>query len=267
MRLASLAWGGALTTSLGMVACSTFDAASGAAPPADAAIESSADVGVDPTPADAAIDRGDLCNPTSSYDLQGCLCATPGVAAPCYHGVPGAKSACNVAGVQRCEVGEDQKARWSICSGGSKPAPSEICHDGVDDDCDGKIDQGCTCSDDIDLCRSNASDAGATFNPDAYTIFTIPSAPKANEPFDLFIVTKNKSLSAPGLVKNNAICYGGGLLTPCQSPGAGCSGWKVGLFHGVKEAAGSYTFSIKDPQGPTGCEGVEIASKIIVVSS
>jgi hypothetical protein len=220
---------------------------------------------------DGGVDAPEGCS-APEYNLAGCICATKGAAVPCYQGVPGPKSACNTAGSQQCEDVGGGVLRWSACNGGAMPKSIDECHDDIDGDCNGKVDQNCACSPDVDLCRPNAiasADAGATptYDPNAYTMFTIPPNPKANVPFELYIVTKNRSLMAPGLLKNGAICYGGGLSKPCRSVGAGCDGWKVGFFRGVSEAAGTYTFSIKDPQGPTGCEGPTIATTTVVVAA
>jgi hypothetical protein len=243
-------------------------------PTSDAASPSSSEAAVaDAVNNEASVDAGEVCN-APDYNLAGCICATKGAAIPCFQGVPGPKSACNTAGTQQCgeTAGGGNVLRWSACNGGGMPKSVDECHDDIDGDCNGKVDQNCACSPDVDLCRPNAiasADAGTTptYDPNAYTMFTIPPNPKANVPFELYIVTKNRPLQAPGLLKNGAICYGGGLSRPCRSVGAGCDGWKVGFFRGVTEAAGSYDFAIKDPQGPTGCEGPTIAVKTVVVSN
>jgi hypothetical protein len=52
-------------------------------------------------------------------------------------------------GIQRCD-----KGRWSACSGGATPSP-EVCN-GVDDDCDGLIDNGLTqsCGSSVGACTA-----------------------------------------------------------------------------------------------------------------
>ncbi|MBI4181980.1 MAG: putative metal-binding motif-containing protein [Candidatus Aenigmarchaeota archaeon] len=54
-------------------------------------------------------------------------------------------------GTQTCEGGA-----WSACLGGIQPLPQEICWDGLDQDCDGKADDGCT----LELsCQNGIQDA------------------------------------------------------------------------------------------------------------
>ncbi len=67
-----------------------------------------------------------------------------GATLACYSGAPGTqgKGRCK-AGHQACESGT-----WSpVCTGEVVPAPAEICHNGIDDDCNGQIDEGCPATD------------------------------------------------------------------------------------------------------------------------
>jgi len=126
------------------------------------------------------------------------------------------------------------------------------------------------CSYGRDLCRPpsfSTADGGATpptYNPDAYTMFTIPSQPRAGIPFDLYVVTKNK-LSEPGLWKD-ALCYGGGLIQPCPNAGPNCPGWRVGFFRGLTENAGTYKFTVVDPRGVNGCDGTKVSELTVSVN-
>jgi len=68
---------------------------------------------------------------------EGCDCQ-PGDRQACYRGPEGTE------GVGRCEAGEqvcDDNGAWGDCSGDIGPARSESCN-GIDDDCDGAVDEG-----------------------------------------------------------------------------------------------------------------------------
>lgn len=70
---------------------------------------------------------------------EGCGC-TPGQARSCYNGPPGTngRGACR-AGTMQC--GSD--GRWGRCTGEVQPT-ADICN-GIDDNCDGRVDEGCRC--------------------------------------------------------------------------------------------------------------------------
>ncbi len=73
---------------------------------------------------------------------EGCVCA-PGAAAACYDGPAGTAGvgAC-AAGVQTCLA---DGSGYGACVGAVGPA-AEACGNGVDDDCDGAVDEGCVCA-------------------------------------------------------------------------------------------------------------------------
>lgn len=66
---------------------------------------------------------------------NGCACAT-GATRECGFGLLAAPC---TSGLQTCTNG-----LWDGCEGAIAPSP-EICGDGIDNDCDGKVDQGCEC--------------------------------------------------------------------------------------------------------------------------
>ena len=96
-----------------------------------------------------------------------CVCA-PGVTQSCYDGAAGTAGVgvCH-AGTQKCN---SQGTAWGPCVGAVLPA-TEICANGVDDDCDGLVD------DDLDqdldgwtTCGGDCNDLDPTTNPGAMEI-------------------------------------------------------------------------------------------------
>ncbi|MBI5514175.1 MAG: hypothetical protein HY909_10430, partial [Deltaproteobacteria bacterium] len=76
---------------------------------------------------------------------NGCLCA-PGAIRGCYPGPTGTAGVgvCR-AGTQPCELGPGRVgSAWGMCSGYTLPG-TESCN-GTDDNCDGRVDEGCACS-------------------------------------------------------------------------------------------------------------------------
>jgi hypothetical protein len=66
---------------------------------------------------------------------EGCAC-TPGETRPC-----GSKIGICRQGIVAC----NKDGQWGTeCVGGIKPKPEEICYNGLDDNCNGEVDEGCT---------------------------------------------------------------------------------------------------------------------------
>jgi hypothetical protein len=76
---------------------------------------------------------------------EGCPC-TVGATEPCFPGEPqkAGVGACK-RGQQTCEKGsgEVSSSQWGACIGAGAPS-TEVCN-GVDDNCDGQVDEGCVC--------------------------------------------------------------------------------------------------------------------------
>ncbi len=70
-------------------------------------------------------------------------CDQEGDTRVCYSGQPG------TSGIGECKSGTQicQNGSWSACQGEVVPKSAEICKNNLDDDCNGLIDDGCTCKD------------------------------------------------------------------------------------------------------------------------
>jgi hypothetical protein len=202
---------------------------------------------------DAPSDTGspEVCD--ASFDLEGCPCATPDASRECFHGVPGPDSGCNQPGEQRCAA-DGEAMRWGECKGGSTPE-AEACFDSIDDDCDGLFNQGCRCSDHVDLCK--LPEAG-TPSMSGYNFFSIPSPAKAGEPFDVYILS-GLPLDAPSIAFDGS-CFGQGFAQVCLT-GAGCQGWSALRLPFTNVPAGPHTIDLRlGDTNPTPCEVALTAS-------
>jgi hypothetical protein len=88
---------------------------------------------------------------------SGCACV-PGSVEACFAGPPGRRGVgiCHD-GIATC-MGGGQFGTWGPCVGGIVPAAAETCN-GVDDDCDGCVDDGVTCCGAVLACPTSMPDA------------------------------------------------------------------------------------------------------------
>ncbi len=156
---------------------------------------------------------------------DGCEC-DPSETRPCYTGPFGTEGVGEcVAGVQACEPGPGGVgSMFGACTGDVTPSASEVC-DGVDDDCDGAVDDGCACSpgdtracytgapgtDGVGPCRAGAQacvdDGAGTLGWGACAGAVLPGADSCNGVDDDCDGTVDEGCScAPG---DTRPCYGG----------------------------------------------------------
>jgi hypothetical protein len=90
---------------------------------------------------DGSLVSGDVGANCDGGDQQGCACGPTGTTRACNRGGTAGVGAC-VAGVQTC-VSAGEFGEWGACVGAVGPTP-ETCGNGVDDDCNGLVDDGCS---------------------------------------------------------------------------------------------------------------------------
>jgi len=113
---------------------SALGCASGGSDAGDAAGGPARDGMVSHTPDAGASSDGDSSNSCQA-----------GATRPCYPGNPSQAGVgiCR-AGVQHCE-GQGEFGQWQFCQNAITPQ-AEACGDGLDNDCDGEVDNGCPCT-------------------------------------------------------------------------------------------------------------------------
>ncbi len=103
----------------------------------------------EPPPGDTPVPE--VCGDGLDNDLNGfvdekCGCAQLGITQPCFGGFPSqANHMLCQKGVQTCS-GSAEFKDWGPCENwqcGSAPPPEEVCDNGVDDNCNGLVDEGC----------------------------------------------------------------------------------------------------------------------------
>jgi len=160
-----------------------------------------------------------LAQPDAAADLETCKCGAEGITEACSFGIVGGTSACQ-AGSQRCTLA-DGALRWSACTGATRPAAKETCDDAIDDDCDGKLNNGCVCVD-IPLCKDPA---GNELPGD--TLVLGKTTAKSGEKISVYLLSKSALGVTWITITSGAetLCGGGGGVVPCAS--SGCAGWNV----------------------------------------
>jgi hypothetical protein len=119
--------------------------------------------------------------------LAGCTCQV-GTTRPCYDGPANTRGVgiCHD-GTQACVAGAAGGSMWGTsCDNEVTPAPAEICGNGLDDNCNGAVDEGCgpqvTCPADVTTLAgtavnlsASASSAGRTITGYSWSITAAPA--------------------------------------------------------------------------------------------
>ncbi|TNE47868.1 MAG: hypothetical protein EP343_18200, partial [Deltaproteobacteria bacterium] len=90
--------------------------------------------------------RDDDCDGDVDEGLPQCVCEKVGDKEPCYTGPSGTENLgiCKT-GTRTCEEKGSQDKRWSTCQAQVLPKSTDECN-GLDDNCNGLIDEGCPCT-------------------------------------------------------------------------------------------------------------------------
>jgi hypothetical protein len=115
-----------------------------------------------PVPETCATPVDDDCDGQVNEEGASCVCV-PGTTQACYTGPMG------TAGVGLCKAGaqlcNDQGTAWGACTGQVLPA-AEACAGNTDDDCDGKINNGCVYASCLDAHQKNPAAPSGTYTVD-----------------------------------------------------------------------------------------------------
>jgi hypothetical protein len=153
---------------------------------------------------------------------------------------------------------------WGACQGAGLPRPGDGCFDGVDEDCNGVVDDRCLDGDgSVDLC--------AGLDPSQVHAFLVPTTHALSAPTISLFVLATESISPAG---TNIIgptgaghCAGGAGLTDL-APGPTCAGW-----YAIRQALdatdsafaagpGAYTFEVFLRQLPGAPPCTQAAKKV-----
>ena len=172
---------------------------------------------------------GPVCDPSkAALDPEGCPCDTVGAVQACFLGEHGATSHCAVGGSVAC--GADH--RWGACVGATAPV-AEACFDAIDNDCDGVVDNGCSCSDAQNLCIDPATGAPYT----APQVLFTPTTVHINGAFKVYGLASTLDVNPSALQTDKGYCTGP-TSTACVVGGA-CTGWTVAAFENMTAHVGS----------------------------
>jgi hypothetical protein len=158
---------------------------------------------------------GPTCDPSSALNPEGCPCNTVNAVQACFLGDNGPESACRFGGQITC--GADHL--WGACAGAAAPT-QEVCFDATDNDCDGKVDNGCTCTNGDNLCL--AAD-GEPFKMNDVVI-AVPRPVLVGGQFVVRAVS-NQSLPHAAFQSETTYCTGQASTT-CTVAGK-CAGWNA----------------------------------------
>ncbi|MEO8707164.1 MAG: hypothetical protein ABI867_44465 [Kofleriaceae bacterium] len=145
---------------------------------------------------------------------ESCQCDSVGMQQPCFLGDNSAASRCSAGGVVTCE----STLRFGACTGATGPA-QELCFDPTDSDCDGNVDNGCSCADASNTCLDAS---GAELTTDTL-VFVPPEVPLAGA-FTIYVLSQAPLVNLT-LQTDTGACTGAGF-TSCVSGGR-CASWNV----------------------------------------
>ncbi len=179
-----------------------------------------------------------LDNNCNGFIDEGCEC-TQG--SQCYPGPP------EKAGIGACNWGSKTCSEFAPCVGYTLPIP-EICGNGIDDDCDGRVDEECVCQD--GATRPCGNDAGIctygtqTCQDDAWGPCTGGTGPSSE-------VCNGIDDDCDGITDE-------GLLNACGTCGESCYDLEMNPTLVGTPDTGIDLIDAADPDNPTGRDGISL---------
>lgn len=151
--------------------------------------------------------------PDRERNPAGCACELESAVNQCFLGDQSETSACRIPGRVTCT-----NHVWSDCIGASMPS-HEVCFDGIDNNCDGVVDEGCSCASGDNLCLDPAT--GVPY-PQDHAVVTPAPVPR-NISFTVYAVSRDP-IPYPAVDANITGGQCSGVVTACTLGGA-CTGW------------------------------------------